>query len=155
MSEALRLAPLANESPSETILAELHAHPAEDNDNDTAPARQSGEQRLFELPARLWWAMLACYVVFLAGMFATAGGGYATLVLVIAAGFVAMFFGTTKVMLRHGPAQPRSPLDSAARRLSTLDGPMRESQVAVQMLIVPACVAFFGIAVLVISAAVF
>lgn len=152
MSEALRLAPLAEERASEV---EFHLHPDEDNDNDTAPARQTGEKRLFELPARLWWAMLACYVVFLTAMFATAGGGYATLVLVIAAGFVAMFFGTTKVMLGHGPAQPRSPLDSAARRLSTLDGPMRESQVAVQMLIVPACVAFFGIAVLVISAAVF
>ena len=154
MSEALNLAPLADESPNETIHNELHVHPAEDNDNETSPARQTSEKRLFEVPARLWWGMLACYVVFLAAMFAAAGGGYATLIMVIAAGFVAMFFGTTKVMLRHGPAQPRSPLDGVARRLPTLDGPMRESQVAAQMLIVPACVAFFGVAILLISAAV-
>jgi hypothetical protein len=156
MSEAaLKQAPVI-ERPRTDALAELlpAVHAAEVNDNDDAPQLLAGEARHFEIPARLWGAMIACYGVFFAAMFAAIGGGYATLVLVVSLFFVAMFFGTTKVMLDQGPVQARSPLDGPNRALPTLAGALREREVAAQMLIVPACVAFFGIAILVICASV-
>lgn len=152
MSEAvLKQAAVAEQVAHDVVGDHLApAHAAEVNDNQDLASLQAGEQRLFEIPARLWYAMIACYAVFLAAMFAAVGGGYATLVLVVATGFVAMFFGTAKATLKHGPAQPRSPLDSAERRLPTLAGALREREVATQMLIVPVCVAFFGLAILTI-----
>jgi hypothetical protein len=53
-------------------------------------------------------------------------------------------------MLKQGPLQPRSPLDRGNFRLPTLGGEMREREVAIQMLIVPVCAVFFGIAIFVI-----
>jgi hypothetical protein len=150
MSEALlKKAPFLEraEPPSELGPAD---HPAEVNDNENTVELLAGEQRHFEVPSRLWVAMIALYGVFFAAMFAAVGGGYATLVLVVSLFFVAMFFGTTKVMLGQGPIQARSPLDGPTRRLPTLAGALREGEVAAQMLIVPACVAFFGVAILVI-----
>ncbi len=152
MSEALRKQTPLTEAPVRDAATDLlpPIRRAEVNDNETAARLQSGEQRLFEIPARIWWSMIVLYGLFLATMFAATGGGYATLVLVVATGFVAMFFGTARATLNHGPVQPRSPLDGGDRLLPTLYGALREREVAVQMLIVPACVAFFGFAILLI-----
>ncbi len=152
MSEAaLRQTPVLERAPAEPLADLVPAvHPAEVNDNEGAVELLAGEQRHFEVPPRLWIAMAAFYGVFLAAMFAAIGGGYATLVLVVSLFLVAMFFGTAKVMLDQGPAQPRSPLDGPERSLATLSGALREHEVAAQMLIVPACVAFFGIVVFLI-----
>ena len=150
MSEAaLKQAPVL-EQPRIDALGDLLPPlvPAEVNDNEVELA--AGEQRLFEIPARMWTAMIACYGLFFTAMFAAMGGGYATLVLVVSVFFVAMFFGTTRIMLNHGPVQPRSPLDGPDRALRTLTGALSEREVAAQMLIVPACVAFFGFAILLI-----
>lgn len=125
-------------------------HASEVNDNADASHLLAGEPRHFEIPARLWYAMIALYVFFIAMMFAATGGGYTNVILVLALGLIAMFFGTTRATLKHGPVQPRSPLDSGNFTLSTLSGAMREREVAIQMLIVPACVAFFGFAILLI-----
>jgi hypothetical protein len=150
MSEALlKQAPVLDRQDAVADLLPT-VRPSEVNDNDAAAALPAGEARHFEIPARIWWAMIACYAVFLTAMFAATGGGYASLVLAVAAGFVAMFFGTARAMLGHGPAQPRSPLDGASGVLPTLYGPLRAREVATQMLVVPACVAFFGVAILVI-----
>jgi hypothetical protein len=151
MSEAaLKQAEVAARAASDVADLAPPAQPAEVNDNENAAHLLTGEQRLFEIPARLWYTMIICYGVFLACMLAALGGGYSTLVLVVAAGFVAMFFGTAKTMLNQGPAQPRRPLDSGNFRLPTLGGDMKELQVAIQMLIVPVCAAFFGFVILVI-----
>jgi hypothetical protein len=152
MSEAARnLAPVLDRPRADT-LAELlpPVRQAEHNDNETATELLRGEQRYFEIPSRLWKAMIAFYGVFFAAMFGAIGGGYATFVLVVSLFFVAMFFGTTAAMLKQGPAQPRSPLDGPDHSLSTLNGPIESQEVAVQMLIVPACAAFLGVAVFVI-----
>ena len=152
MSEAvLKQAPVADPAAHNVVTDHLNAgHDAEVNDNADASHLLAGEARHFEIPARLWYAMIALYVFFLVAMFAATGGGYTNVVLVLALGLVGMFFGTTRATLKHGPVQPRSPLDSGNFTLSTLSGAMREREVAVQMLIGPACVAFFGLAILVI-----
>lgn len=152
MSEpVLKQAPVAERARTDALADLLPpVHRAESNDNDTVTELLAGEQRHFEIPARYWGAMIALYAVFLSAMLAATGGGYGTFVIVVAAGFVAMFFGTAKVMLGQGPAQGRSPLDGPGRSLPTLYGPLSGREVAAQMLIVPACVAFFGLAILVI-----
>jgi hypothetical protein len=152
MSEAvLKQAPVL-ERPSKEAVAELlpPVVPAEHNDNATVTELLAGERRNFEIPSRIWVAMVAFYGVFFAAMFAAIGGGYATFVLVVSLFFVAMFFGTPRIMLKQGPPQPRSPLDGPSRSLPTLNGAIGQPEVAVQMLIVPACAAFLGLAVLVI-----
>ena len=152
MSEAARTFAPVLERPRGDALADLlpQVLPAEHNDNDAAVELLRGEQRYFEIPGRLWTAMIAFYGIFFAAMFAAIGGGYATFVLIVSLFFVAMFFGTTKVMLKQGPEQPRRPLDGPDRALSTLNGRLKSREVALQMLIVPACAAFLGLAVLVI-----
>ena len=152
MSEVARNLPPVLDRPRTDPLAELlpPVLSAEHNDNDAAPELLAGERRHFEIPSRLWATMIACYGVFFLAMFAAIGGGYATLVLIVSLFFVTMFFGTTGMMLKQGPVQPRSPLDGPSRALSTLNGSLKAGEVAVQMLIVPACAAFFGIAVLAI-----
>jgi hypothetical protein len=152
MSEAARTRAPVLDRPRADPLTDLLPPllPAEHNDNDTATELLRGEQRGFEIPGRFWTAMIGFYGIFLAAMIGAFGGGYGTFVLVVAAFFVVMFFGTTGVMLKQGPAQARSPLDGPDRTLSTLNGPLKIREVAVQMLIVPACAAFLGITVFLI-----
>jgi hypothetical protein len=151
MSEAaLKQTAVAELPAQDVVVPSSQAQPAQVNDNENSAHLLTGEQRLFEIPARLWYAMVLCYGLFLAFMLAALGGGYSTLVLVVAAGFVAMFFGTAKAMLNQGPVQPRSPLDRGNFRLPTLGGDMKEREVAIQMLIVPVCAALFGLVILVI-----
>jgi hypothetical protein len=152
MSEAARnLAPVLDRRRSDA-LAELlpPVLPAEHNDNEAATELLAGEQRGFEVPGRLWLAMVACYGVFLSALLVATGGGESTLNIAISAFYMIMFFGLVKLLVRHGPKQARSPLDGPNRVLQTLYGPLEEREVAAQMLVVPLCVAFFGIAILVI-----
>lgn len=152
MSEPARnLAPVL-ERPRSGALADLlpPVRQAEHNDNEAVTELLSGEQRGFEIPARLWLAMVACYGVFITTLLFATGGGESTLNIAISAFYMVMFFGLVKVMVQHGPKQGRSPLDGASRVLQTLYGPLQEHEVAAQMLVVPLCVAFFGVAILVI-----
>lgn len=124
---------------------------AEDNDNEGQLAPREGERRGFEIPARIWWSMVACYGVFLAALLAATGSSpHAIFMIVVSLGYVVMFFGLTKLMVHHGPAQTRSPLIHSGSVLQTVYGPLRSSEVAAQMLIVPLAVAFFGVAILAI-----
>ena len=152
MSDALLKSAPVLDRPRTDALAELLPPiiPAEINDNEVAPELLSSEQRTFEIPARLWIAMVACYAVFITALLAAMAGGEATLDILISAFYMAMLFGTVKIMHKQGPAQGRSPLDGPGRILQTLYGPLREREVAAQMLIVPLCIAFFGLAILVI-----
>ena len=156
MSEALRKhAPeleIAYAEPLADLLPPLV--PAEGNDNEVPTALRSGERIGFEVPAGIWGAMIACYGVFIAAILAATAGGYATFSIVIAVVYLAMFFGVTKVILKHGPEQPRSPLERHGGVLQTIYGPLARRDVAAQMLVVPMAIAFFGVAVLVIRLAI-
>lgn len=126
--------------------------PAEDNDNELAPLHRRGETIGFEIPPAIWVGMVSCYVVMLVALLAATGGGHAAFAIAISAVYVAMFFGTARTMLGQAPAQPVSPLDRAEGKLATLYGPLARGEVAVQMLLVPALIAGFAIAVAIIRA---
>lgn len=117
-----------------------------------APAQP--ESRRFELPGTVWGAMFACYAVFFAAVtVATGGSGHALFAIAISVLYAAMFFGTALVLARQGAAQPSSPLDRA-QALPTWTGPMSARAVYGQVLVVPASIALFGVAISVICAAV-
>jgi cupin 2 domain-containing protein len=82
-----------------------------------APAPQVGERTTFEIPARYWRAMIACYAVFLATLLAATGGARAGFAIAISAVYVSMFFGTARALLHHQPA--RSNRRSVADHLRT------------------------------------
>lgn len=124
----------------------------EANDNEIVLAPQQPEPRMFEMPAVIWRAMVACYAVFLLALLGATGGAHATFAIVISAIYVTMFFGTARVMLREARPQPRSPLDRRGAVLQTIYGPLTRREVYGQVLIVPAAIAFFGIAIAVLSA---
>jgi hypothetical protein len=152
MSEAARnLAPVLDRPLSDTLADVLPpVRPAEHNDNEATTELLAGEQRGFEVPPRLWIGMVACYGVFISALLFATGGGESTLNILISAFYMVMFFGLVKLLVQHGPQQARSPLDGSSRILQTLYGPLKEREVAAQMLVVPLCVAFFGVAILVI-----
>ncbi len=152
MSEPLRKLPALAETAVADPLVELMPRVAAAADNDDHPlaAPREGERRGFEIPASFWWVMVGCYAVFIAALLAATGSsGHAVFMIVISAIYVIMFFGTTKLLTRQGPAQPRSPLERRGA-LPTLYGLLTHREVAAQMLVVPGAVAFFGVAILVI-----
>jgi len=126
---------------------------------DNLPSAPGAEEETrrdpgFQLPASLWSALLACYVVFFAGIvFGTAGSGKAIMAIAISALYAAMFFGLARVMARQAGPEPRSPL-AQGRPLDTWCGPMSPAAVYGQILSVPIALAFFGLAIGVIAHAV-
>lgn len=160
MSEALRMiepiaAPGPESPPAAAPEGALAVLPIEVNDNDTGPLHRRGETIGFEIPRAFWGVMIGCYTVLLAALLAATGGADAAFVIAISGFYVAMFFGTTRALIRQGPQQPRSPLARTGGTLATLYGPLGAKEVAAQMLVVPGLLACFGIAVVVIRACVF
>lgn len=151
MSEALPVRVAKSHPVSHDVLAD-RVFPAPLNDNDTAIAPLEGERLMFELPRWVWRVMFACYPVFLIALLAATNGAHAGFAIAVSAIYVTMFFGTAKVMLGQGPKQPRSPLNNSGGVLQTIYGPLARSEVIGQVLVVPAAVAFFGIAIAVIIA---
>lgn len=131
------------------VLVPLPALEANDNEASTP---QQPESRMFELPASVWGAMIVCYAIFLTALLGATGGPHAAFAIAISVIYVTMFFGTASVMLRQAPPQPRSALDRPGAVLQTACGPLARGEVYGQVLIVPAAVAFFGIAISIISA---
>ncbi|WP_265562438.1 hypothetical protein [Sphingomicrobium arenosum] len=124
----------------------------EANDNSTLTPPQQPETRMFELPASVWRAMIACYATFLIALLGATGGAHAAFAIAISTIYVAMFFGTARVMLRHAPPQPGSPLKHRGAILQTASGCLARGEVYGQVLIVPATIAVFGIGICLISA---
>lgn len=117
--------------------------------------RRHPEATDLELPGSIWRAMGACYGLFFAGLIAATGhdleAGFA---LVVSIGYSAMYFGTAGILF--GLNRPEHLTDFARGRgeLQTWTGAMNRSAVAAQVLAVPACLAFFGIAIAIIRFAV-
>lgn len=110
------------------------------------------EARGFELPARIWLAMIACYGLFLASMIAALGSsGKAMLSIAVSIVYVAVFFSVSRIVVKQNPDGASSPLDRDGF-LMTHFGPMERKAVYGQILVVPAAVALFGTAVAVIIA---
>lgn len=110
--------------------------------------------RSFELPGGIFGAMAAAYLSFIAAMGAAFGGGeMMPLLLGICLVYLAMYLGVPFVMasVDTGTASRLLAWGQLRQRgLMTAGGHMSAGSVLAQVLIVPACVAFFGMAVLVI-----
>lgn len=129
--------------------------PPSDAGHDAGPAGKVFPETVdLELPGWIWGTMFACYATFLAGLVAATGhSGEAIFVLAISIGYFGMFFGTAGILF--GVSRPAMP-SAFARGLAPLQtwtGPMDTKTVAAQVLTVPACLAFFGVAAAIIRVA--
>lgn len=105
------------------------------------------EARGFELPGRIWLAMISSYALFLASMIAALGSsGEAMLSIAVSIVYVAVFFGVARIVVAQNPGSGASSLDRNGF-LMTHFGPMDRKAVYGQILVVPAAIAFFGVAV--------
>jgi len=108
----------------------------------------------FQLPRRVWIGMLASYGVFFVAIAAATGGsGHARFAIVVSLLYTVMFFGLARVMARQAGAEQVSPV-SQQQPLQTWCGPMEPKAVYGQVLVVPAAIAFFAVAVAVVHAVV-
>lgn len=108
------------------------------------------EARGFELPGRIWLGMISCYALFLASMIAALGSsGKAMLSIAVSIVYVVVFFAVARIVIGQNPDHGVSPLDRTGF-LMTHFGPMDRKAVYGQVLVVPAAIAFFGVAVSVI-----
>lgn len=109
-----------------------------------------------EMPSWIWGTMALCYGLFFGGLFAASGhDGQAIFAILISLGYAAMYFGTAALLFGMNPPRQPSAFMRGLLPLQTWTGPMETGAVAAQVLTVPACLAFFGIAAAVIHAAVF
>lgn len=123
---------------------------------DPAPARVQPEGVDLEMPAWIWGSMAACYGTFFGGLIAATGhDGEALFALAISIGYALMYFGSAAALFGVDRPVRRSAFARGIGPLQTWTGPMDTPAVAAQVLTVPACLAFFGLAAAVIRAAVF
>ena len=121
---------------------------AEVQQRESAPIVQPG----FQLPTSIWLLMIGCYVLFFAGMIAlVAGNGFSLFMLAISIFYLVVFFSTGSILANLAGTPGGSPLDRG-EALPTWCGPMKRGSVYGQVLIVPAGIALFGVAVAVIGA---
>lgn len=114
--------------------------------------RAQPEHADLEMPGWIWGAMAACYGLYFGGLLAGTGhDGEALFALVISIGFAVMYFGTARLLLAQHPAKRASDFARGISPLQTWTGPMDSTAVAAQVLTVPACFAFFGLAIAVIT----
>lgn len=105
------------------------------------------EARGFELPGRIWFGVISCYALFLSSMiFALGSSGKAMLSIAVSIVYVVVFFTVASIVIAQNPDKSTSPLDRNGF-LMTHFGPMDRKAVYGQILIVPATIAFFGVAV--------
>lgn len=106
----------------------------------------------YELPKRLWGAMVGCYAAFFVAILAATGGsGHARFAIVVSVLYTVMFFGLARLGAKQAGAEARSPLDRG-RPLMTWTGPMEARSVFSQILIVPMVMVLFGTGIAVIAA---
>jgi hypothetical protein len=113
-----------------------------------APVVQPG----FQLPTSIWLLMVGCYVVFFGGMTVlVADSGFALFMVAISILYAMVFFGTGTILANMSGVDTSSPLDRG-EALPTWCGPMSRGAVYGQVLIVPAGIALFGVAIALIGA---
>lgn len=110
----------------------------------------------FEFPRWVWGTMSVAYAAFFAGILAGTGHDLeARFMIVISLFYTAMFFGTARLLTRVRPVNRLSGFARGIAPLQTLTGPMPATAVAAQVLVVPLCLALFGLAIAIIRVAVF
>ncbi|MEE4287865.1 MAG: hypothetical protein V2J14_00720 [Erythrobacter sp.] len=121
-----------------------------------APRHQVEVDRNFELPTALYGATVACYLGFLGIMLATFAAPMLAIPMVIFAGFIIAGFGVPAIWTRLAGNRTR-PLTWGAfrnRGIATNTGRCTPRDAAVQMLILPVLIVFWGAAIAIIAAVV-
>lgn len=139
----------------EAIAAQADVHAA-------MPATQAAQavDQTFELPAPLYGATVACYLVFLATTAAAFGNAELIIPMVIFTFFIIAGFGIPTVWSRLVPpvlaAHPKARAKSWTRfqrdGIKTLTGHNTAGEATVQVLILPALIVVWGLAVVTIAA---
>lgn len=110
-----------------------------------------GVQHGFQIPGWIWSTMIASYAVFfLAIAVATGRDGAARFAIVISIGFAVVYFSLAAILASVKGRERRSPIAVPSGMLQTYCGAMSRGAVAAQILTVPACLAFFALAILTI-----
>ncbi|HSG35390.1 MAG TPA: hypothetical protein VLA37_12710 [Sphingomonadaceae bacterium] len=131
----------------DTQLQELELLAETDRDRQPDPSERRPEG--FQLPGPLWRAMFALYAVFIGALALAAGGsGPARFMLVVAALFMLVYFVTATILARLGGADRGTV--GPAKPLQTIYGPLSARDTWVQVLLIPAALAIFGISVLIV-----
>lgn len=123
---------------------------AEDQERPAASLPRSTGNPGYQLPARVWGTMLACYGIFFLAIFAATGSsGHARFAIIVSVLYTAMYFGVARIIAKIGGQEARSPLDRG-QSLQTDTGPMNKGAVYSQVLIVPMVLVLFGVGMAVI-----
>ncbi|WP_120717424.1 hypothetical protein [Tsuneonella amylolytica] len=137
---------------NQDFAAETRIVTAEELAQLASPAPALPEHSDFELPRWMWSVMLGGYGTFLGGLLgATAGEGRAEFAVAISAFYVAMFFGTARVLANVDDRRV-GVFGRTGGKLNTWTGPMDTRSVAGQVLVLPVLLGFFGVAIAIISA---
>lgn len=120
-----------------------------------AVPRQQPEPVELELSGWIWGVMALCYGTFFGGLFvATGRDGEALFAILVSVGYAAMYFGTAGLLFGLNPPRRPSAFARGLAPLQTWTGPMGTGAVVAQVLTVPGCLAFFGLAIALIRAVV-
>ncbi len=104
-----------------------------------------------QVPAAIWRVMFGCYGIFLGGLlYATGRDGEALFMIAISVAYTILYFGLSGVLIGLDGHGTRNGRIAAGGYLDTWTGPMSPGAVAAQILTIPVCLAFFGVAVAVI-----
>ena len=105
----------------------------------------------FELPRLVWLGMFGCYAVFFAAITAATGGSARALfAIAVSIIYTAIYFGVARIGAKQAGNECASPLNHG-KTLQTWTGPMDAASVYGQILIVPFAIAFFGLAMLIVT----
>jgi hypothetical protein len=125
------------------------------NEVVAAPAQRACNDQTFELPTALYGAMAAFFFAFLTVM--TVGFPHGTMVLPMAVNFifVGMFFAVPAVIVRANPEKAKKALRwdrFAEHGVMTPNGRAGAAEATILMLILPALIFLWGVAVVTIAA---
>jgi hypothetical protein len=108
-----------------------------------------------EFPAWVWHAMFVGYGVFFACMILATGKDlHALFAIVVSIGYTVMYFAAASILVGLKPARRTSDFARGVAPLQTYTGPMSMNAVFGQVLVIPICLALFGLAVAIIVAVV-
>lgn len=106
-----------------------------------------------EIPGGIWRIMFICYGIFFGGLLLATGRDTAALMMItISIGYAVMFFGLNIVLIGLDGKGQHTVKPGPDSDLQTWCGPMSPHAVAGQILTIPICFAFFGIAIVIIRA---
>jgi hypothetical protein len=120
---------------------------------EATPSHRPPADNDLELPGWMWKVMFAAYGVFFAGLlFGTGHDGEALFALVVSGLYLLVYFVTAGVLVGLNRPGRSAPFARGQGQLETGTGPMSTKAVAGQVLVIPVCIALFGVGIAIIRA---